>query len=87
MRKLELVPPAEAMARLRGALRHVVLPGEAIPTAQGRDRVLAEDVRAPIPMPEFRRSTVDGYAVRAADTPGTLRVVGRSEERRVGKEC
>jgi molybdopterin molybdotransferase len=76
MRKLELIPPAEAMARLRSALRHVVLPGEAIPTAQGRDRVLAEDVRAPIPMPEFRRSTVDGYAVRAADTPGTLRVVG-----------
>jgi len=38
--------------------------------------VIAEDVRTPIPMPEFRRSTVDGYAVRAADTPGALRVIG-----------
>jgi molybdopterin molybdotransferase len=27
-------------------------------------------------MPEFRRSTVDGYAVKAATTPGVLRVIG-----------
>lgn len=46
-------------------------------------RVPAADVRAPEPLPGFERSTVDGYAVRAADTygasesiPGYLRVVG-----------
>ena len=32
--------------------------------------VLAEDVVAPIDVPPFNRSTVDGYAVRAADTFG-----------------
>jgi len=75
MRKFDLIPPAEAMARLRNALRSA-LASETIAAAQGRDRVLAQDIYAPIPMPEFRRSTVDGYAVRAVDTPGSLRVIG-----------
>jgi molybdopterin molybdotransferase len=33
-------------------------------------RVLAEDIRAPHPLPDFQRSTVDGYAVRSGDTHG-----------------
>ena len=46
-------------------------------------RVLAEPVKAPEDMPEFDRSTMDGFAVRSSDTfgatestPGLLRVVG-----------
>jgi molybdopterin molybdotransferase len=46
-------------------------------------RVLAEPVKAPEDMPEFDRSTMDGFAVRASDTfgatestPGLLRIVG-----------
>jgi len=34
------------------------------------DRVLAKDVVAPMDVPPFDRSTVDGYAVKAADTFG-----------------
>ncbi len=48
-----------------------------------QDRVTFEDVRAPEALPTFRRSTMDGYAVRAADTfgageslPAMLSVVG-----------
>lgn len=33
-------------------------------------RVLAAPISSPLDLPEFRRSTVDGYAVRAADTYG-----------------
>lgn len=33
-------------------------------------RVLASDLVSPEPIPHFRRSTVDGYAVRASDTSG-----------------
>jgi molybdopterin molybdotransferase len=33
-------------------------------------RVPARPVTAPHPLPGFARSTVDGYAVRAADTYG-----------------
>jgi molybdopterin molybdotransferase len=47
-------------------------------------RVLSADVRSPGPVPHFARSTVDGFAVRSADTAGAtggqpvyLEVVGR----------
>jgi molybdopterin molybdotransferase len=56
---------------------------ETIESGRALDRVLAEDVIAPEPLPPFRRSTVDGYAVRAADTfgagpslPAYLKVIG-----------
>ena len=56
---------------------------ERIPTAQALDRILAEELTAPQDLPSFRRSTVDGYAVNAADTygatpglPAFLTVVG-----------
>lgn len=43
---------------------------EIIPASQALGRTLAEDVLAPIQLPQFRRSTMDGYAVRAVDTDG-----------------
>ena len=39
-------------------------------------RVLAADVAAAVSLPPFATSAMDGYAVRAADTPGRLRLVG-----------
>jgi molybdopterin molybdotransferase len=43
---------------------------EKIITARALGRVTAAPVLAPHPLPEFPRTTVDGYAVRAADTFG-----------------
>lgn len=43
---------------------------ERAPVAEALGRVLAEDVSAPHDLPTFVRSTVDGYAVAAADTHG-----------------
>jgi molybdopterin molybdotransferase len=42
-------------------------------------RVLAADLLAPMDLPPFRNSAVDGYAVRLADLEGqnTLPVLGR----------
>jgi molybdopterin molybdotransferase len=37
-------------------------------------RVLAEDATASVDLPPFASSAMDGFAVRAADTPGTLPV-------------
>ena len=54
------------------------LPAEAVPLAQSIGRVLAEDVTAVRDQPPFNASAMDGWAVRAADTPGTLRIVGES---------
>ena len=43
---------------------------EDVDTVDALDRVLAEDVSSPGDLPTFRRSTMDGFAVRAADTFG-----------------
>ncbi|HEX6761851.1 MAG TPA: gephyrin-like molybdotransferase Glp [Gaiellaceae bacterium] len=48
---------------------------EEVALASAPGRVLAETVLAPIDLPPFDSSAMDGFAVRAADTPGRLRVV------------
>lgn len=78
----QLVSPDEARSRI---LAHVQPLGEieVIPSHEALGRVLAVGVSSPQALPEFRRSTVDGYAVRAPDTfgaseslPAYLRLVG-----------
>ena len=50
---------------------------EAVSLADAVGRVLAEPkVIAAVDVPPFANSAMDGYAVRSADTPGSLRVVG-----------
>ena len=41
-----------------------------VPISLAHNSVLAEDIVAPMDVPSFTRSTVDGYAVKAADTFG-----------------
>lgn len=41
-------------------------------------RVLAHDAAAVVDLPPFDSSAMDGYAIKAADAPGRLRVVGQS---------
>jgi molybdopterin molybdotransferase len=50
---------------------------EPVPLERAAGRVLAEPARALVDLPPFRSSAMDGYAVRAADTPGVLPVVFR----------
>jgi molybdopterin molybdotransferase len=54
------------------------LPAQAVPVAEAGNRVTAEEVRAKIDLPPFASSAMDGFAVRTADLPGTLRIVGES---------
>jgi putative molybdopterin biosynthesis protein len=60
----------EADRRFREHLDLRPLEAEAVPLGAAHQRVLAEDVRAPIDVPGFDRSNVDGFAVRAEDTFG-----------------
>jgi len=66
---LQLLPPVEALARL---LEH--LPpkprSEEVETSAALGRVTIFPMLAPHPLPDFPRSTVDGYALRAIDTHG-----------------
>lgn len=61
--------PADALHTLLARLpkRDAV---EDVRTRDALDRVLAHDVCSPADLPSFRRSTMDGFAVRAADTFG-----------------
>src|SRR5215212_8298359 len=58
---------AETLAGFRPARRTAV---ETVALADAPGRVPADPVHAPHDLPGFARSTVDGYAVRAADTYG-----------------
>lgn len=77
----DLAPPAVA----RDALADLTIAAgtETVPLADARGRTLAARIDAPLDVPGFDRSAMDGYAVRAADTfganegdPATLSVVG-----------
>src|SRR5262245_3336517 len=58
--------------------RTPVLPTEDLHVADCPGRVLAGDLIAPVQLPTFPASAVDGYAIRSADGGGRLRVVGES---------
>jgi molybdopterin molybdotransferase len=70
-----LLPLDEAIAEVLA--RAMPLPSETVPLAEARGRVLAEPARAAVDLPPFASSAMDGFAVRSADTPGTLVVVER----------
>jgi molybdopterin molybdotransferase len=53
------------------------LPAERVPIEAAAGRVLAEPASAVVDLPPFASSAMDGFALRAADTPGTLPVVAR----------
>lgn len=73
----ELTSVKDALGQLLSAFNR--LPAENVSLARALGRVLAEGVSAPLDLPPFTNSGMDGYAVRAADThpaPQTLTVIG-----------
>ncbi len=66
---LTLLPPADALKKLLDHLQADPAP-EQVETEHALGRVLVSPVTAPHPLPEFPRTTVDGYAVKASDTFG-----------------
>ncbi|HEX3464392.1 MAG TPA: gephyrin-like molybdotransferase Glp [Candidatus Elarobacter sp.] len=64
-----VLPPGEAFAAFARACSKVER-SETVPLEAALGRVAAEDVIAGETLPGFARATMDGYAVRAADTHG-----------------
>jgi molybdopterin molybdotransferase len=63
---------------LQAVLAHVEpLPAERVLLAEASGRVLVAPATALVDLPPFPSSAMDGFAVRAADTPGRLPVVAR----------
>jgi molybdopterin molybdotransferase len=69
----DLLTLEAAQALVLGRVR--TLSGEPVPVWDAAGRVTSEPVRALVDLPPFPSSAMDGFAVRAADLPGTLPVV------------
>ena len=71
----ELLTIEEALERV---LEHVRLLGvEDVAVEEALGRVVREPARAVVDLPPFPSSAMDGFAVRAAETPGEVPVVFR----------
>lgn len=67
---LTLLPPDDARTLLLSHLSQPKIDSESIAVTSSLGRFTASDIFAPHPLPDFPRTTVDGYAVRARDTFG-----------------
>ncbi len=65
-------------ARARMLAWASALPSETVALADADGRVLAEDVHAIRDQPPYPASAMDGWAVRSADGPGRLAIIGES---------
>jgi molybdopterin molybdotransferase len=72
----ELLTIDDALRLVLGRVE--ALDDEDVPLRDAAGRVVAADAAAATDLPPFDSSAMDGYAVRAADTPGTLALVGHS---------
>lgn len=64
---LRILSREEALARFEAALLPRAIPSEQRRLGDALGAALAEDITAPIDVPPFDRSNVDGFAVRSAD--------------------
>ncbi len=68
--------PSLDEARALIASRVHSLTPERVPLEFAQGRTLRESIAAPEDVPAFHRSAFDGYALRAVDVPGRLRLIG-----------
>jgi molybdenum cofactor synthesis domain-containing protein len=67
-RKYSLISSALKKFLSRNELSGISLGTEYISLDNATDRILAANIRCPIDIPPFQRSTVDGYAILSSDT-------------------
>jgi len=67
---------ARSMVLREVRARFVAREVEEIPLRDCSGRVLAEDIASDRDYPPFHRSAVDGFAIRASDVPGRVRLIG-----------
>jgi molybdopterin molybdotransferase len=69
---------ARAMVLQEVRARRAVPDVETVSLEESHTRVLAENISADRDYPPFNRSVRDGFAVRSADMPGRVRVIGEA---------
>jgi molybdopterin molybdotransferase len=80
---LKVLSPGQAMQNWLNEISSKSVLAEETLTTEANGRILFNDITAPHPLPQFSRSTVDGYAVIARDTfgasdglPAYLKLIG-----------
>ncbi len=76
MSDLRLLSVEDARARMLAEVS--ALPAENVALNRAIGRVLAQDVAAIRDQPPFTASAMDGWALRSADAPGALLIIGES---------
>ncbi len=83
MEFFQYLPLGEARAKVAASLAGIITGQEALDLPEALGRVAAADITAGEDLPPFSRSSVDGFAVRSADTfgasesvPALLAIVG-----------
>ncbi len=71
MELLSTLSMKEAKEKTREVFQDIVLKIDKVSILEAVNRVVAEDIISPVNVPEFHRSTVDGYAVVSRDTNGS----------------
>ncbi|GLT48396.1 hypothetical protein SLA2020_220260 [Shorea laevis] len=74
--KPAMISAEEALCKVLSVAQR--LPPVTVPLQEALGKVLAEDIRAPDPLPPYPASVKDGYAVVASDGPGEYRVITES---------
>ena len=67
---LNVITPEEVLNVIENSFSALNKPSETVSLFDALSRILSMDITANEFVPDFRRSTVDGYALRAADTFG-----------------
>ncbi|MBI9106489.1 MAG: molybdopterin molybdotransferase MoeA [Spirochaetales bacterium] len=70
MELLKVITVDDAKRMMTDNFKDYILGIETVPLRLAAGRFLAEDIKASVPVPAFRRSTKDGYAVRSRDVSG-----------------
>lgn len=85
----QLVSLQEARSQATSCLKNIMIGDERVPLREAMGRVAAVDVFCTDDIPAFDRATVDGYALRSAETsnasPAGPAFFGLTEEVRMGK--
>lgn len=86
MEFFDLVSVEEARKKLLEVFKDYVFGNEKVSLIEANNRILAEDIYSEVNLPDFNRSTVDGFAIKTEDShganqsiPSLLNILGEVE--------
>lgn len=79
MRDIKLNPIKEVLMGIEGSFDNVVLESETVSLLKARNRYAALDIHSNMIIPPYRKSTVDGYAIKLSEDSQRLKIKRKHE--------